>query len=464
MNSVNLELMQSLLQVTQQSKAFGNANTTTDSEVSFATILNDMNEKGFTLSQEEANVYQSVLEENNVDLDELHKILAALVNLDQVESNEVTEGNDMLTMLLEAFESEQTETEEVKVEETTTQNAEYIAESVVVTETGSVTESVTEDSDIHENEEQDEEIPAENVPVSEMMGMAAVNSSISIETEHEVVENDFNGNEEFHISEKKSDVLTYVAKPDYHEPQFDTDSDVIISDDNVLKLDLMFKDMFKEEAVVEESEVPILTKQNAEIISEEESVSDFEKAYMTLNTMRPVTQALPVDIEPTRQAENVNADKLVANEFHLDTPETISISQQIQNGFAKQVDLSKEFAIKLKPEGLGEIVVKMVSESDGTSSVSMITNNQQVKALLESDMADLRSALLNQNIEIKEVVYDDQSSYFSESNFMNQSNTGHSTKEHHATYYYQKTTDEQDMATAPTNAYYYGSSRVHEYA
>lgn len=461
MNSVNFELMQSLLQVTQQSKAFGNANTTTDSEVSFETILNDMNEKGFTLSQEEVNAYQTVLEENNVDLEELHKILSALVSLDQVESNEETEENNMLSMLLEAFESEKPETEEisveeVKVDEETTQNAAaYIAESVVITETEStVNEEVSED--------QDEEIPNEEIPVSEMIGMEAVNSSISsIETEHEVVEN---GNEEFHISDKKTDILTYVAKPAYHEPHFDTDNGVIISDDSVLKLDLMFKDMFKEEVVVEESEVPILTKQNAEVISEEDSVTDFEKAYMTLNTMRPVTQALPVDIEPTRQAENVNADKLVANEFHLDTPETISISQQIQNGFAKQVDLSKEFAIKLKPEGLGEIVVRMVSESDGTSSVSMITNNQQVKALLESDMADLRSALLNQNIEIKEVVYDDQSSYFSESNFMNQSNTGHSTKEHHATYYYQKTTDEQDMATAPTNAYYYGSSRVHEYA
>ena len=79
-------------------------------------------------------------------------------------------------------------------------------------------------------------------------------------------------------------------------------------------------------------------------------------------------------------------------------------------------------------------------------------------------MSKFNRDILNQNIEIKEVVYDDQSSYFSESNFMNQSNTGHSTKEHHATYYYQKTTDEQDMATAPTNAYYYGSSRVHEYA
>lgn len=461
MNSVNFELMQSLLQVTQQSKAFGNANTTTDSEVSFETILNDMNEKGFTLSQEEANVYQSVLEENNADLDELHKILAALVSLDQVESNEETEENNMLSMLLEAFESEKPETEEisveeVKVDEATTQNAvAYIAESVVITETEStVNEEVSED--------QDEEIPNEEIPVSEMIGMEAVNSSIgSIETEHEVVEN---GNEEFHVSDKKTDILTYVAKPAYHEPHFDTDNDVIISDDSVLKLDLMFKDMFKEEVVVEESEVPILTKQNVEVISEEDSVTDFEKAYMTLNTMRPVTQALPVDIEPTRQAENVNADKLVANEFHLDTPETISISQQIQNGFAKQVDLSKEFAIKLKPEGLGEIVVKMVSESDGTSSVSMITNNQQVKALLESDMADLRSALLNQNIEIKEVVYDDQSSYFSESNFMNQSNTGHSSKEHQTSYYYQTTADEQDKATAPTTAYYYGSSRVHEYA
>ena len=128
------------------------------------------------------------------------------------------------------------------------------------------------------------------------------------------------------------------------------------------------------------------------------------------------------------------------------------------------MDLSDEFVIKLKPEGLGEIVVKMVSDATGNASVTMITNNQHVKALLESDMVDLRNALLNQHVEVKEVVYDDQSSYFSESNFMDQSNKGHGTKEQSTFSYYQPTNDEQDVIIAPTNTYYYGSSRLHQYA
>ena len=38
------------------------------------------------------------------------------------------------------------------------------------------------------------------------------------------------------------------------------------------------------------------------------------------------------------------------------------------------------------------------------------------------------------------------------------------TKEQSTFSYYQTTSDEQDVVIAPTNTYYYGSSRVHQYA
>lgn len=479
MSSVNFELMQSLLQVTPQSKTFESASTTSDSSVSFETILSDMNDKGITLTQEEVATYKETLEENNVDLEELHKVLSALTQFENIESSEDTEGKSLLDVLLEAFKStEETTNEEVEDKAVIELAQAQVVSSMLVEPVTSNekvnTENDTKEVPVIETEEVKIEVESVKPTVTDITEMASVNSStISIDTNHETIKSETTFSETL-TNEKQTVKNTYVAKPVYHEVNFDTNENVIISDDSVLKLDLMFKGMFTEEDATELSttvnvdkevkiEEPLLTAENVEVISKEET-ADFEKAYMTLNTIRPITQSLSVNSNPEYRTENVNASKLVANEFGWETPIKVNLTEQITNGFAKQVDLSDEFVIKLKPEGLGEIVVKMVSDATGNASVTMITNNQHVKALLESDMVDLRNALLNQHVEVKEVVYDDQSSYFSESNFMDQSNKGHGTKEQSTFSYYQPTNDEQDVIIAPTNTYYYGSSRLHQYA
>ena len=474
MSSVNFELMQSLLQVTPQSKTFESASTTSDSSVSFESVLSDMNEKGITLSKEEVAIYKEALEENNVDLEELRKALSSLKQLEEVESNEDTEEKSLLDVLLESLEV----TEEMPVDLNEEATMELVQEQVASTLLAETV--ITNDTEEHSKETEEVKIEVESVKptVAATTEMASVNSSTnSIDTKHETLKSENKVNETFNtkldttLTETVTSKNSYVAKPVYHEVNFDTNENVIISDNSVLKLDLMYKGMFEDSALNETVnldreitiEEPLLTAENVEVLSETE-VADFEKAYMTLNTIRPMTQSLSVDTKPEYRTENVNANKLVANEFQWETPIKVNLTEQITTGFAKQVDLSDEFVIKLKPEGLGEIVVKMVSDSAGNASVTMITNNQHVKALLESDMVDLRNALLNQHVEVKEVVYDDQSSYFSESNFMDQSNKGHGTKEQSTFSYYQTTSDEQDVVIAPTNTYYYGSSRLHQYA
>ena len=481
MSSVNFELMQSLLQVTPQSKTFESASTKDDSSVSFENVLDDMRKQGVTLTKEDVEAYKATLEESDVDLEELQKVLSSLSKLEEIENNE--DGKSLLEVLMEALNlTEETETEEpvdLEQPEIISLAQEQVVETTIknVDNVESTTEMPKEVSKI-ETGHVEIEVKSVKPTVTRKTEKASVNSSIiSIDTNDETLKSESAFNEQAtQILNKHTEVMnTYVAKPVFHEAKFDTNENVIISDDSVLKLDLMYKGMFDEESVAELStamnvdkevkiEEPLLTTENVEVISEDEA-ADFEKAYMTLNTMRPIAQTLSINSNPEYRTENVNANKLVANEFGWETPiQQVNLTEQITTGFAKQVDLSDEFVIKLKPEGLGEIVVKMVSDSGGNSSVTMITNNQHVKALLESDMVDLRNALLNQHVEIKEVVYDDQSSYFSESNFMDQSNKGHSTKEQSTFSYYQTTSDEQDVIIAPTNTYYYGSSKLHQYA
>lgn len=494
MNSVNFELMQSLLQVTLQSKTVETANTKSDSSASFETILNDMNEKGIKLTEEEIKNYEVALEENDVDLEELHQLLASLnVNLED-ESVE-TETNELLALLMEALNSEQNvvepeiteevvldtnvvtlnveEEQELTVEfvETTNKEINLSEVEIKVDENNESTEVEAKEESNDETDEVKVEIKAEatteNVEAQVIVAAPVISEETVNRTTKETVESTKEVTNEIKVElHNVTDTFNYVAKPEYHEPHFDTNQNVIVSDNDVLKLDLMFKDMFKEEAPHVEQPVinhenTLVTEENVEVISHEEA-SDFEKAYLALNNMRPLTQTVPVDVNKQVIVNNAEAE---TNEFGFTMSEAIDIANQVGEGFAKQVDLSEEFIIKLKPEGLGEIVVRMVSDTEGHSAVSMITNNEHVKAILESDMASLKSALVNQNVEIKEVVYDDQSSYFSDSNFTNQSQTNqnnHSKENNIYSSYYQNT-DENDEMVAPIN-YYYGDSRLHQYA
>lgn len=153
-------------------------------------------------------------------------------------------------------------------------------------------------------------------------------------------------------------------------------------------------------------------KMEWEIVASKENkqsqLNDFEKAYQEMQAYRsPVT---PAKVETT-MFENTATKQFVA-------VTKTDVLNQISENMKALNDIQDEFVIKLKPEGLGEIIVKLQSESNGKNILSLVVNNQNVKNVLDSDLQGLKAALSQTNVEVKEVVYDNQSQYFQQSNFM----------------------------------------------
>lgn len=107
----------------------------------------------------------------------------------------------------------------------------------------------------------------------------------------------------------------------------------------------------------------------------------------------PVTNQIP----PYAGAETVKE----AVELKLPTPE--ELMAQIKTGVAAGMNTGKdEFVIKLKPDGLGEITVKMV-ETGGHISMSIVTSNTQVQRMISSELAGLREAMKPFGVEVAQV-------------------------------------------------------------
>lgn len=89
------------------------------------------------------------------------------------------------------------------------------------------------------------------------------------------------------------------------------------------------------------------------------------------------------------------------------TAERISheaILQQVETGIRQHMKAGdSEFTLKLRPEGLGEIVVKLV-EKQGKMSLSIITSTQQAQTALSSQIGALREALQPYEVQVTQVV------------------------------------------------------------
>lgn len=63
---------------------------------------------------------------------------------------------------------------------------------------------------------------------------------------------------------------------------------------------------------------------------------------------------------------------------------------------------SEDFTIKLRPEGLGEITVKLVSQ-DGRITMSLAASNTDVQKMLNSEITALREVMKPYNVEVMQV-------------------------------------------------------------
>lgn len=86
------------------------------------------------------------------------------------------------------------------------------------------------------------------------------------------------------------------------------------------------------------------------------------------------------------------------------TPLTNQLKTGIEEGLSKQLN---QFTIRLKPEGLGEILVHMTS-SGGKMALSIGVSNLDTQKLLSSEMMHLRESLQPLNAEVQEIYHNSQ--------------------------------------------------------
>ena len=100
--------------------------------------------------------------------------------------------------------------------------------------------------------------------------------------------------------------------------------------------------------------------------------------------------ALPLDI----RFEKINSDIKMKEEFEAPEKQLLKgVEENLKNG-------KSEFTVKLKPEGLGEIIVKLVQNDGGKMLMSMTASSMKTAELLNSNLSSLQSSLSQHNVEI----------------------------------------------------------------
>lgn len=101
------------------------------------------------------------------------------------------------------------------------------------------------------------------------------------------------------------------------------------------------------------------------------------------------------------QKVDISFDRAYA-ELEMNKAKYGSAEQQLSKGIAENLKSGRrEFTVKLRPEGLGEILVKLVSDDGGKTLLSMVASSEKTAQLLNRDLASLQSSLNEHNVEIE---------------------------------------------------------------
>lgn len=119
-----------------------------------------------------------------------------------------------------------------------------------------------------------------------------------------------------------------------------------------------------------------------------------------------------IDVEAL-QGE-VGAGRYVSAEMNanreLPLPEAKDVADQVRAGITKNLSTERgkdEFVVKLKPEGLGEVVVRL-TQTAGKMTLSIVTSSEQTARLLNSELTGLRESLKPWNADVREVISEQQ--------------------------------------------------------
>ena len=122
------------------------------------------------------------------------------------------------------------------------------------------------------------------------------------------------------------------------------------------------------------------------------------------NAMRTETE------EPQTVETTINTEKKVESSFQLEAKKAEAANQppklmdQVEQGIRGNLKMDKnEFTIKLNPETLGEITVKLVQE-DGKATLHIVTANGNTAQLINDELAALREAVRPMHIEVRQAI------------------------------------------------------------
>ena len=134
---------------------------------------------------------------------------------------------------------------------------------------------------------------------------------------------------------------------------------------------------------------------------------DFMELFRTMKSAKEGVSASGETVDPAtisslqNSAENLDIrfDR-ISSEIKM-FEEFESPENQLLKGVADNLQQgNSEFTVKLKPEGLGEIIVKLIQNDGGKMLMSMTASNAGTADLLNSNLAALQSSLNQHNVEI----------------------------------------------------------------
>lgn len=128
------------------------------------------------------------------------------------------------------------------------------------------------------------------------------------------------------------------------------------------------------------------------------------KELMEQNRKGNQTETLDIEsLQADVNARRFMPAEAMAQKQSLPVPDAQEIAKQLKTGILENLAKGKsEFLVRLKPEGLGEILVKL-SETKDKVSLSIFTNDSQTARLISGEVASLQSALRPLNAEVQEI-------------------------------------------------------------
>lgn len=115
-------------------------------------------------------------------------------------------------------------------------------------------------------------------------------------------------------------------------------------------------------------------------------------------------EAQPLDIEQLQSTVDTARFSTAAKTQQAQLPTAQELIDQAAKGIKENVALGKnEFVVKLKPDGMGEITVKLM-EKDNKISLSITTASAQTAKLLSNEVEALKLTLRPLNAEVREIV------------------------------------------------------------